>query len=109
MKKWDLQYWIELSGKQSIKEWFLHLDDAHAESIAIEIDLLKLHGNNLKMPHSKALGKGLFELRERTYNYRMYYSFNGKQIIIILMAGNKKSQEKDIKIARKRLQEISRR
>ena len=27
------------------------------------IQLLKKHGNNLEMPHSKPLGKGLFELR----------------------------------------------
>ena len=106
MQKWDIQYWQDSSEKNTIKEWFNKLPVQHVESIAEEIDMLETYGNNLKMPHSKALGKGLFELRERTYHYRLYYTFNGKHIIIVVMAGNKHSQEKDIKIARKRLQEI---
>lgn len=59
----------------------------------------------LKLPHSKALGKGLFELRERKYGYRVYYGFLKKYIIILLAAGDKNSQEKDILIARGRLAE----
>lgn len=60
-------------------------------------------GNELKLPHSKSLGKGLFELRERRYGYRVYYCFYGKAIVILLAAGDKKSQNNDIKVARERL------
>ena len=104
--RWKIEYWVEPSKKNSIKEWFENLPKEHVISITDEIEKLEIYGNNLKMPSSKALGKGLFELRERTYHYRIYYTFNGKQIIIFLIAGNKKTQEKDIKIARKRLQEL---
>ena len=58
------------------------------------------------MPDSKALGKGLFELREMQYGYRIYYGFHGKCIVIIVAAGDKTSQDHDIKIARQRLSQV---
>ena len=103
MNEWQIKYWKDSSGKSPVNQWLLDLNANQANAIAKELDFLKAAGNSLKMPHSKALGKGLFELRERNYHFRIYYGFHGKQIIIILMAGNKHSQEKDIKIARKRL------
>lgn len=60
-------------------------------------------GNGLALPHSKALGKGLFELRERRFGYRIYYCFRSESVIILLAAGDKRTQERDIKIARDRL------
>lgn len=106
MSAWKITYWIDKSGKSPVAEWLKDLDSQHFLAISKEIDALKDVGNSLQMPHSKALGKGLFELRERHYHYRVYYGFHGKQIVIILTAGNKKSQDKDIKLARKRLQEL---
>lgn len=60
----------------------------------------------MKLPHSKSLDSGLFELRERRYGYRIYYGFHENRLIILLTAGNKASQERDIKIARERLSSI---
>ena len=65
--------------------------------------MLEITGNVLRLPHSRALGQGLFELRESRYGLRIYYGFHGKHIIIVLAAGDKRTQEKDIKIARNRL------
>ena len=56
--------------------------------------LLELCGNLLKLPHSRSLKKGLFELRERKYGFRIYYTFLPNKIILMLYAGNKKSQDK---------------
>lgn len=55
------------------------------------------------MPHSRLLGKKLFELRERRYGFRLYYTFHEHQVIIVLVAGDKSTQKADIKKARKRL------
>lgn len=60
-------------------------------------------GNTLRLPHSKALGQGLFELKEKQYGYRIYYTFLKGQRVIMLHAGDKSTQKKDIKIARERL------
>ncbi len=68
--------------------------------------MLREVGNELRLPHSRPLGDGLFELRDRRYGYRIYYGFSGKHLIILLAAGNKTSQERDMKIARERLSKI---
>lgn len=106
MERWDLRYWDEPTGKKSIEKWLDKLTPEQFKSLAKELEMLQLVGNRLSMPHSKALGGGLFELRERKYGYRIYYSFQGKRVIILLAAGNKKSQEQDIKIARNRLSNL---
>lgn len=79
--------WLE---KRPIKQY---------KSIAKEVRLLELCGNQLKLPHSKALGKGLFELRERAFELRLYYTFSKDRQILLLTAGDKNSQSKDIKKA----------
>ncbi|MBP6870248.1 hypothetical protein KBC04_05170 [Candidatus Babeliales bacterium] len=48
----------------------------------------------------------MFELRERHYGSRIYYGFCGNRLIILVAAGDKTSQEKDIKIARQRLLKV---
>ena len=68
--------------------------------------MLEKIGNELKLPHSRALGEGLFELRERRYGYRIYYGFQSNLVIILLAAGDKKSQQTDIKTARQHLVEL---
>jgi putative addiction module killer protein len=106
MKQWKIEYWTSGKDKGPIEKWLDKLTKEQLKSLTKEITMLELAGNELKLPHSKALGKGLFELRERQFGLRVYYGFLGTFIIIVLAAGNKKSQEKDIAIARKRLSEL---
>jgi putative addiction module killer protein len=103
MEKWILEYWVDDSGKRSVERWLLKLTHEQFKAVSKELKLLESCGNGLKLPHSKALGKGLFELREQRYGYRIYYGFYLSKIIILLHAGDKSKQENDIKIARTRL------
>lgn len=75
------------------------------------VELLMEFGPNLKMPHSKALGKGLFELRPQGKEGigRVFYCYLVGQRIIILYAFIKKTQkapENEMKIVRKRVKEV---
>lgn len=97
MTKWTLRYCTDL------EKWLDKLNHIHFKSLAKELKLLELSGNNLRLPHSRSLGAGLFELREREYGYRIYYSFMPNLSIVMLHAGTKTSQKKDIITARKRL------
>ena len=104
---WKIEYWCNDSGESSIEKWFDSLTNAQLKSLAKEMKLLELCGNQLKLPHSRTLKKGLFELRERKFGRRVYYAFLPRKIILMLHAGNKKTQNKDIEIARQRLSECS--
>jgi len=107
-QKWTIKYWCDDSDESSVEKWLDSLTDEQLKSIAKEMKLLELCGNLLKLPHSRSLKKGLFELRERNYGLRIYYAFLPNKIILMLHAGNKKTQDKDIDIARDRLAELTR-
>ena len=106
--KWIIKYWSDDNGESSVEEWLNSLSIEQLKSVAKEMKLLELCGNLLKLPHSRSLKKGLFELRERNYGLRIYYAFLPNKTILMLHAGNKKTQDKDIEIARDRLVELSR-
>lgn len=109
MAPWKINYWaIHQSAEVSIEEILNNLTTEQIKSIAKEVKLLEICGNSLKLPHSKSLGKGLFELRERRYGYRIYYTFSANQNITMLHVGKKSSQVKDIRISRNRLAEFLR-
>jgi putative addiction module killer protein len=105
MIKWTIDYWVDNSGKRSVERWLLKLTREQFKAVSKELKLLEVCGNDLKLPHSRTLGKGLFELRERNYGFRIYYCFYKNKIIILLHAGDKSSQQNDIKIARTRLKQ----
>ena len=96
--KWNIVYCEE------VEAWLDKLSKQQLKSVAKELRLVELVGNQLKLPHSCSLGAGLFELRERQHGYRVYYTFDQGQLIVLLHAGDKKSQAKDIKLARKLLE-----
>jgi putative addiction module killer protein len=109
MVSWKIDYWCVYKTDESPLEAILDsLTYEQFKSIAKEIKLLEICGNTLRLPHSKPLGNGLFELRERRYGYRVYYAFFKDKVIIILHFGCKSNQDSDIKIARVRLAELLR-
>ena len=75
------------------------------------IELLAEHGPSLRLPHSRALGEGLFELRPRGRSGigRAFYCFLFGQRVVVVHAFIKKTQEtpdKELKLARKRVKEL---
>ncbi len=75
-------------------------------------DLLQEFGLDLRMPHSRAMGGGLFELRPKGREgiARVFYCMKVGKRIIMLHSFIKKTQEtpkREIDIARCRQKEIS--
>jgi phage-related protein len=75
------------------------------------IELLIEHGPNLLMPHSRAFGDGLFELRPRARSgiARAFYCFVIGRRVVVLHAFVKKTQEipdRELRLARKRQREL---
>lgn len=75
------------------------------------VELLSEHGPNLRMPHSRSFGDGLFELRPRGRSGigRALYCFLVGKRIVVVHAFIKKTQETPdtaLKLARKRVKEL---
>lgn len=75
------------------------------------VELLMEHGPSLRLPHSRAFGDGLFELRPRGRSGigRAFYCFLVGKRVVVLHAFIKKSQEtpdKELRLARKRMKEV---
>ncbi len=93
--------------RDEIESWPVDVvaDYAHIVELLIE------YGPNLRLPHSRAFGDGLFELRPRGKSGigRAFYCFLVGQRVVVLHAFIKKSQrtpEHELKLARKRMKEI---
>jgi phage-related protein len=75
------------------------------------IELLMEFGPDLRMPHSRAMGGGLFELRPRGREGigRALYCYVTGRRVVVLHAFVKKTQttpERDLNVARKRMKEV---
>ena len=74
-------------------------------------DRMQLHGANLGLPHTKAFGDGLFELRLKSTEgiARVFYCTLVGQRIVMLHSLVKKSQKtplRELRIAETRMKEI---
>jgi len=93
--------------KVEIESW----PDGILADYARIMELLMEFGPNLRIPHSRAMGGGLFDLRPRGREGtgRVFYCFVIGQRVVILQAFVKKTPdtpEQELKIARKRMKEV---
>ena len=57
---------------------------------------------DLAFPIMRFFGSGLYELRDRSCGFRIYYTFIGNTLAILLVLGDKTTQASDIDRARVR-------
>lgn len=76
------------------------LRDANARArINVRIRRISLTGN---FGDAKPIGDRVYELRiDYGPGYRVYYSQHGSEVVLILVGGDKSSQQKDIDKAKK--------
>jgi len=85
------------NDKEPYAEWLLSLDSTTRKRIMIKIARLQV-GN---FGDCKQIDENIFELRcFFGPGYRIYFSQKQERTIILLCAGDKKSQTKDIKKAK---------
>jgi putative addiction module killer protein len=85
-------------GYEPFTEWIRALRDGTAR-IRISARLRQLEMGNLG--DAKPVGEGVSELRFHIGpGYRIYFGLRGQRLLILLCAGDKSSQSKDIEKAR---------
>jgi len=92
----NIQIYNEASGKKPFIEWFADLPVKTQQRI--DARLVRVEAGNLG--DYKSVGKGVSELRFHFESgYRVYFAREGQEVILLLSAGNKSSQKRDIKKA----------
>lgn len=116
-QRWDViynpHYMIEVrdytteDGRVPIKEWLGALADRTARA-RIVARIGRMSAGNFG--DCKPLDAGVWELRiDHGPGYRVYYAKTGKTVVLLLIGGDKRRQQADIKTAQSCLQDWRRR
>lgn len=91
---------FEILQTDEFAKWLKRMRDANARArINVRIRRISLTGN---FGDAKPVGNGIYELRiDYGPGYRVYYSHRGKKVILLLIGGDKSSQQKDIDTAKR--------
>ncbi len=93
----EVRVFQKSNGRAPFAEWLKDLKDGKARQI-IKSRIDRIEQGNFG--DFKFIGLGIFETKIHFGpGYRIYFGFDGPVLIIILCAGNKKSQKDDIRTA----------
>jgi putative addiction module killer protein len=89
----------EIRRSSVYNKWFIGLRDNQAQyRIGVRIRRLAMENPGDVRP----VGEGLFEMRiDYGPGYRVYYKDTGREIIVLLCGGDKRTQQADITEAKK--------
>ncbi|WP_275352403.1 type II toxin-antitoxin system RelE/ParE family toxin [Xenorhabdus bovienii] len=76
------------------------------------LELIEEHGANLGEPHTKAMGKGLFEIRAKAQEgigRGLFCYLQGSNIIVlhVFVKKSQKTPKKDLELAYERMREVT--
>jgi putative addiction module killer protein len=84
----------EISTTQTFNDWVKNLKDRQAALLIAKRLDRALKGN---LGDVENVGGGVFEMRIFTgCGYRLYFTFKGAELIILLCGGDKSTQKRDI-------------
>lgn len=95
---------LEIRQTAVFAEWMAKLRDVQGRAVIARRIERMASGN---FGDHKAVGEGVSELRVPLGpGYRVYYTQRGRQIVILLCAGDKSSQPRDISKAKQLAQQL---
>ena len=91
----DVEYYALPSGEKPVEQFLDSLDLKMRVKALGSIDILAEFGNTLREPYSKAIGKGLFELRIKFAGdiTRIFYFFVVDNKVVLTNGFIKKTQK----------------
>lgn len=96
----ELESYQTKNGRIPFREWLASLDIGTQAAISAQIE--KLRQGNFGNCKRLRQGGGVFELRINLGpGYRVYFGEKGGNLIVLLAGGDKGSQERDIKLAKR--------
>ena len=99
----EIKFYKLPNGKEPVKEWLLDLDNSLRVKVIRRIE--RIYDDNFG--DYKQLDSNLYELRFTLgKGYRIYYTIQNEVIVLLLNAGDKSKQSKDIELAKTYLKDI---
>ncbi|CAB3750428.1 type II toxin-antitoxin system RelE/ParE family toxin [Paraburkholderia humisilvae] len=103
--------WNVVYFNDRVKRDVFALPDGILASYLRLVEVMEEFGADLRMPHSRAMGDGLFELRPRGQEGigRVFYCMHVDRQVVVLHSFVKKTEETpqdELRTARKRLKEV---
>ena len=97
IKQRVVNYYKTPTGKVPAKEWLSAVKDTLTQAILYK----RIRQAGLgQLGKTRNVGDGVWDLKiDYGPGYRVYYGINGDELILILMAGSKRTQSADIKKA----------
>ena len=97
-KRQAIYFKDETSGKEPAREWIETMKDKMGKA---KIFTRIGRAENGNLGDNSSVGDGVFELKiDFGPGYRVYYGLEGSELIVLLIAGDKSSQSKDISKAK---------
>jgi hypothetical protein len=95
---------------EEVREWYLGLTPAGKAAVDRIVTQLESRGNQLRMPHSRPLGDGLYELRFTCENVarRITYVFEPQRRVVTLTTFRKQKQNERGEVLRARRAQAAR-
>lgn len=91
---------IEIARTDEFARWLKRLKDASARArINLRVDRVAMTGN---LGDCKSVGDGVSEMRiDYGPGYRLYFAWREDKLILLLVGGDKSTQQKDIARAKR--------
>lgn len=91
---------IEIARTDEFARWLKRLKDASARArINLRVDRVAMTGN---LGDCKSVGDGVSEMRiDYGPGYRLYFAWREDKLILLLIGGDKSTQQKDIARAKR--------
>jgi putative addiction module killer protein len=102
----EIREYLQSSKRSPFRKWYNHLDT----TLKIKVDARLARAKTLgHLGDYKPLKNGVFEFRFKTHSgLRVYFGMDSKDLILLLVGGNKRTQVKDIKKAKEYWQDYKR-
>lgn len=99
----EIKFYKLPNGKEPVKDWLLGLDKSLRVKVIRRIE--RIYDDNFG--DFKQIESNLYELRFALgKGYRIYYTIQNDVLVLLLNAGDKSKQSKDIELAKTYLKDI---
>lgn len=102
----DVEFYELADGTEPVRNFLESLEPKLKAKMFREIDLLMANGPDLRMPHSRSVEDGIFELRAKQgtdISRVLYFFFFGKKAILAngFIKKSQKTPQKELALAKK--------